>query len=234
MTVEEWRPVLGYEGKYEVSDQGEVRSLDRMINGPHGPRRWKGRILKKKPSKIGGYGMVSLRDSGRDRYVSVHTLVLESFVGPRPEENVCRHLDGNPSNDRLENLRWGTQKENIQDSIKHGTHHWTNREKICPRGHEMTGINRIKTKNPNVHICKTCMRIRSWERNNPGEDVEREAERIYNDVLSGVKRTRKKSHCKNGHPMKGDNVSYRKSGKRDCRQCNRDRAKKQYEKSKLQ
>lgn len=232
MTVEEWRPVVGYEEKYEVSNQGAVRSLDRVIGGPHGHRKWKGRKLKPHPAKAGGYDMVSLRDGGRDRYVSVHTIVLEAFVGPRPEGKLCRHLNGDPTDNRLENLRWGTQKENAQDSILHGTNYQMNREKVCPRGHKIEGANRINTTNPNLYICKTCMRMRAWERNHPGEDVEKEAERIHNDVLSGIKRTRKKSHCKRGHAMKGDNVSYRKDGSRDCKQCSRDRANEYYRKSK--
>lgn len=50
----------------------------------------------------------------------VHTLVLEAFVGPAPSNHMCRHLDGTRDNNRLENLRWGTNRENVADRIRHG------------------------------------------------------------------------------------------------------------------
>lgn len=69
-----------------------------------------------------GYDRVHIRDKFNNRHsIDVHQLVLMAFVGPKPEGYVCRHLDGNPHNNNLENLCWGTQKENSQDAIKHGT-----------------------------------------------------------------------------------------------------------------
>ena len=58
-----------------------------------------------------------------DRCVTrkVHHLVLEAFDGPCPEGMVCRHLNGNPADNRAENLKWGTEKENNEDKIRHGT-----------------------------------------------------------------------------------------------------------------
>ena len=58
---------------------------------------------------------------GKSCYVLIHRLVLEAFVGPCPVGMECRHLDGNPENNRLENLKWGTHKENVADSKRHGT-----------------------------------------------------------------------------------------------------------------
>lgn len=68
------------------------------------------------------YFMVNLFRNRKRYNFYVHHLVLETFVELRPPGMECRHLDGNPANNRLENLRWGTHKENGQDSIRHKTH----------------------------------------------------------------------------------------------------------------
>lgn len=107
MENEEWRKVVGFEGLYEVSNQGSVRSLDRMTNGPHGPRSIKGRILKPSTHSTSGYKLVTLRNSGKDRSTSVHSLMAEAFLGPRPDRNsVVAYIDGNPENTSLDNLAW--------------------------------------------------------------------------------------------------------------------------------
>ena len=80
---------------------------------------------KQKPMRLhNGYYRVNLRDGcipAKTHVEPVHKLVLETFIGPRPEGFVCRHLNGNALDNRLENLCWGTPKENAQDSIRHGT-----------------------------------------------------------------------------------------------------------------
>ena len=75
-----------------------------------------------KPELREGYKLVKLCADGKETTLSVHRLVLEAFEGPCPPGNECRHLDGNPTNNRLDNLKWGTPSENQADSIKHGTH----------------------------------------------------------------------------------------------------------------
>lgn len=100
-----WKPVVGHSG-YEASDQGRVRSLLRGI-----------RILRPGLAS-NGYWTVALR--GR-KTRTVHSLVLEAFVGPRPEGMEVRHLDGNRLNACLSNLRYGTRVENAADSDRHGT-----------------------------------------------------------------------------------------------------------------
>lgn len=107
LTTERWLPVVGYEGRYEVSDLGRVRSLLRGCHflAPH--------------TKDRGHLQVTLR--GEKRHHSVHRLVLAAFVGPCPAGMMCRHLNGIPTDNRLENLRWGTAEENIADMRLHGT-----------------------------------------------------------------------------------------------------------------
>lgn len=119
---EHWKPVLGYESFYEVSDQGRVRSLDREV--PHrksGFLRLRGRVLVENGSHAGGYRQVMLSNGGKLVARKIHRLVLESFVGPKPEGAEARHVDGNPANNRLTNLCWGTHAENEKDKRLHGT-----------------------------------------------------------------------------------------------------------------
>lgn len=108
-TPERWLPVRGYEGLYEVSDLGRVRSLDRIVSGP---RTWRGRILTPTLNNVGYLG-VMLSDGIRGVVLRrVHRLVLDAFCRPpRPGEQ-ANHRDFNKTNNRLENLEWTTPREN--------------------------------------------------------------------------------------------------------------------------
>lgn len=116
---EVWRPVVGYERHYEVSSDGAVRSVDRVLDksdGTRQPRR--GQLLTPTPSGK-GYLSVMLRFAKR-RYV--HSLVCEAFHGPRPSDShEAAHGNGDRLDNRASNLRWATKPENQQDSIRHGT-----------------------------------------------------------------------------------------------------------------
>lgn len=105
----EWRPVPGYEGLFEVSDDGRVRSITRVIKSGLGKRTLKGRELK--PSTHAkGYKLVSLRANNKRRSTAIHILVAEAFLGPRPDDSwVVTHIDGNPTNNRPDNLMWVTR-----------------------------------------------------------------------------------------------------------------------------
>ena len=85
--------------------------LGRPVNG--------GLLLQRKD----GFGRldVSLQVNNKARRFLVHRLVLEAFVGSCPAGMVCRHLDGNPANNHINTLKWGTQSENAKDAVKHGT-----------------------------------------------------------------------------------------------------------------
>lgn len=158
--TEQWKPVAGYEGIYEVSDQGRVRSLDRTIVYRDG-RVWraKGKMLNPSRAKDGGYPVVVLSQHSKRAHHYVHRLVLETFVGPPPEGMECRHMDGNPENNTVENLRWGTRYENIHDQIRHRTHTKFKERTHCPHGHEYTPENTyVNTKGSPV--CRTCTRSR--------------------------------------------------------------------------
>lgn len=116
---EQWLPVVGYLGTYEVSDLGRVRSLTRRVLHKDGKSSLRqGRVLS--PGVLrnrGGYLVVNLQRA----MCRVHRLVLQAFVGPCPEGHVGAHLDGDPANNCLENLAWKTPAENEEDKTRHGT-----------------------------------------------------------------------------------------------------------------
>lgn len=116
---ESWRKVVGFEGFYEVSDLGRIRSLARMT--PAGARG--GRILK--PMKSGrGYLAVTLCLEGLKGRDYVHRIVLTAFRGPCPEGMEARHFpDFHKTNNRLANLSWATSSVNAQDRDQHGEKH---------------------------------------------------------------------------------------------------------------
>lgn len=157
MTEERWLPVVGWEGLYEVSDHGRVRSLPRRAPNPGtgGYRDWPGTVRSQFDHKL-GYKMVRLHRDGERKSKYVHALVLEAFVGARPDGGMygC-HNDGDPTNNVVVNLRWGTPSSNQQDAIRHGTHagiartHCRNRHAYTPEntGYAPNGQRRC-------HICR--------------------------------------------------------------------------------
>lgn len=112
----EWKSVPGYEA-YEVSDSGQVRR--------------RGRLLRGSPGK-NGYPVVHLRAPEGGRRAYVHQLVLEAFVGPRPDGAVACHADGTRTNNQVSNLRWDSQSANMGDARRHGT---IGQKERCVNGH---------------------------------------------------------------------------------------------------
>lgn len=112
--AEVWKSVAGFDA-YEVSDRGRV---SRVIRDAHGNVIWR-RILKGSMSKP-GYRRVSLYQGGRVRYARVHTLVAETFIGPRPDGMMALHKDDCKANNRLENLYYGSPGDNLNDAIRNG------------------------------------------------------------------------------------------------------------------
>lgn len=116
--TENWRAIPGYPG-YEVSDQGRVRSLDRIIDSAGDDRR--GSYRRRFPGRILSVGLDSrgyLRCSHVGR---VHVLIMLAFVGMPPEGMEVCHINGDQTDNRLENLRYGTRANNMEDAIVHGT-----------------------------------------------------------------------------------------------------------------
>lgn len=153
--TENWLPIPGFEGRYEVSDQGRVRSL---ASGT--PRLVSTRI------GFGGYRRVTLYLNGRRWHRTVHVLVALAFIGPRPDGMEVRHLDGDQLNNCRSNLTYGTPTENHLDTVRHGRNPSANKTH-CPSGHPYSPENTLyERKRPGVlgRRCRTCRneRQRAW------------------------------------------------------------------------
>jgi hypothetical protein len=115
---EEWRSVPGFEGSYEVSDLGRVRSLPRLDTRG---RKWKGKILSTNAANSLGHHSVMLYRGSKWTKYWLHRLVLAVFVGPADQGAHGCHKNGDVCDNRLDNLLWGTAKENAQHKYEHGT-----------------------------------------------------------------------------------------------------------------
>jgi hypothetical protein len=116
----QWRPVVGYEGTYEVSNGGQVRSVDRTITFTDGRvRKYAGKQLSR--YQADGYWKVTLKQQDTGNRVHVHVLVAAAFRGPCPDGQEVCHNDGDRGNCRAGNLRYDTHEGNLADCIAHGT-----------------------------------------------------------------------------------------------------------------
>lgn len=156
---ENWLPVPGYEGLYDVSDLGRVRSLPRNTTS--------GKILK-----FGwhahGYPQVTLWRDGKGWHPCIHQIVTLAFLGPRPDGLEVRHLDDDPLNNTLANLVYGTRSENKLDTVRLGTHYEANKTH-CKYGHEYTAENTYRAPGtPNKRHCRTCIahQVKEWKTRN--------------------------------------------------------------------
>ena len=113
--MEVWKPIPSEPG-YEVSDLGRVRSSDRVVDTVRGAWRYRGKVLKPGRTKSGHLTVACGKGNSR----SVHVLVLEAFVGPRPDGCECLHKDDVPDDNRLERLRWGTRSDNMREAWANG------------------------------------------------------------------------------------------------------------------
>lgn len=144
--AEEWRAVPGYDGRYEVSSWARVR------------RRSDGRHLSRSVLRSGGYPAVSLNR----QKIAVHLIVGPVFLGDPdpsiPGRPVIRHLNGDPTDCRPENLAWGSESENARDRVAHGRDAYARRDQ-CSNGHRYTPENTYRRPSkPNVRRCRTCDR----------------------------------------------------------------------------
>ena len=156
----EWRPVLGWEGLYEVSSTGRVRSLDRTTVTSAGvPKAYKGRELAPGVNSSGRLTVI-LNRPGETKSRSVHRLVAEAFC--TGSGSVVRHLDDNPMNNNSWNLAWGSYSDNQYDRVcngiyRNGMTEWTH----CRVGHEYTEENTYRPPSrPNQRNCRACIRRR--------------------------------------------------------------------------
>lgn len=152
---ERWAAIQGWNGYYEVSDLGRVRSLTRVIPHPYsGYMTISGRILKDSADRK-GYRNVDLRRSGVREHSKVHRLVAKAFVpGEAPGLEVC-HGNSIRDDNRAVNLRWDTHAANMRDTIDHGNNPYS-AETHCPSGHVYNEANTSIRAGGRRRACRIC------------------------------------------------------------------------------
>lgn len=117
---EQWKAVVGFEGLYEVSDLGRVRSLDRVVDTPQGSASIRG-VMLRLHNPGNGYRQVGLSSAGKVRRASVHRLVLKAFTGDPPEDRPhVNHINFDRDDNRLVNLEYCSPTENMKHSSASG------------------------------------------------------------------------------------------------------------------
>lgn len=119
---ERWKQVVRWEGYYLVSSHGRVKSEARMIRCSNGKTCQIQARIRRLGKQKSGHLNVTLWKNGKQETCLVHQLVMEAFVGPCPPGMEVRHFpDRDPTNNRLDNLQYGTRQENMEDRTIHGT-----------------------------------------------------------------------------------------------------------------
>lgn len=188
---EQWLPMPGYEDIYEISDHGRCRSKDRFV--PHsrgGVSRLPAREIK---GSVGSNSYRRFRLSRDGKFVRIlaHRAVLIAFRGPAPAGMVGCHNDGDPSNNRLSNLRWDTGSANSLDSIRHGTH-WKASVTHCSRGHRYVPESTLR--HHGRRACRACVRANTAIRRRarkglaPLASFQQLSDWAYADIVAGIDR----------------------------------------------
>lgn len=158
--VASWLPIPTWEGFYSVSTQGQVLSLSRTVTRRDGsPLTIAGGQRKLVTNPETGHLAVVLRSPGRVQTRLVAHLILETFVGPRPEGMQCCHWDDDPAHNHLSNLRWDTPSANQLDRTRNGGCVNANKT-FCPREHVLIPPNLVASSLPR-RDCLACARAHS-------------------------------------------------------------------------
>ena len=169
MPNEQWKNIPGYEGVYQVSDHGRIKSL---------PRPWQKQIRFLNPwLNSTGYRLVDLYNGNNSKPIKhhIHSLVLTAFTGKRPNGMECRHLDGNRQNNQLYNLCWGTASQNQQDRLIHKT--------------DNSGSKQWQAKLTDSNIYKIKQLLKQGRNNNHGPKITyKEIAQIFDVHLSTIGR----------------------------------------------
>lgn len=142
--MERWKDIAGYEDRYEISTHGRVRN------------KLTGRV-RSCTVDSSGYPQVDLKIDGVRKMYKVHRLVAAAFI-PNPNgHSMVLHADDVPTNNHVNNLRWGTREQNALDMINNGNHNMK-RKTHCPQGHEYNE-NNTQHKPDGRRACRTCARL---------------------------------------------------------------------------
>lgn len=197
----EWLPVPGFEDRYEVSNSGEVRN------------RTTG-YVRKQHADSSGHLRIGLWNGKTMVTAKVHRLVARAFIGePSDGQEVC-HSDGNPSNNSVGNLRWGTRAENVADRIKHGRTFRGGSPRLIPESEWEAIVDRARKGERKRLIA---------EDYGVTEDVIRRIVQQQAPDLIGVR-----MNCLNGHPWTDENTFFERPGVKRCRICVKANAHRKY------
>lgn len=207
---EEWRPIPGYEGIYEVSSMGRVYSVRRRITHKNGATSLVGGRILKGGTLVSGHKTVTLAGSKeKQRTQLVHRIVLEAFVGPCPEDMEACHWNDIPGDNRLANLRWASRTENMYDRSRNGKdNNATKNATECARGHAFDEENTIVYSDGH-RACRKCKnsaerrRHAEWRTKNPIPE---------------------RTHCKRGHLLEDPNLRKSHLPRKACVACHRGNA----------
>jgi hypothetical protein len=137
MNVEIWKAIPEFEGLYEVSSLGRIRSLDRIVEkrdrhtGAVMKQLYRGKILKQNERGDCGHLYVHIGVCGKKKKISVHRAVLLAFVGEAPEGFEACHNNGDAKDNRISNLRWDTHLNNNRDRKAHGHYSDNEQHPMC-------------------------------------------------------------------------------------------------------
>lgn len=182
---EVWKDIPGWDGCYQASDHGRVKSLSRFVQD-------KG-ILRRVPERILAFGSngrghltVNLWKENRPSKYYVHELVALIFIGPRPEGLHVLHYDDDKLNNHVSNLRYGTQSDNQNDRVRNGNHHNANKV-MCPFGHTLCEPNLVAASlRKGIRACLACNRARARLRKPRYKDwtIQELSDLVYKEIMA--------------------------------------------------
>lgn len=169
LTDEQWKPIPGWEGYYEASTHGRIRSLARTVIRGGRTLRLTTKILAPNEHHS-GYRRVVFSRAGIRVERLLHAVIAETFHGPRPDGLEVLHRDGDQENNAPSNLRYGTSAENSRDTVDHGNHPLRARTH-CPLGHVLAEPNLVAAELRRGHRkCRACNTARSYAHRNRLDD----------------------------------------------------------------
>ena len=135
---EVWADIKGYEGLYQISTFGNVKSLSRSVKHSNGGTKiLRERMLKTKINSTTGYKEISLSKDGKQKYHLIHKLIAEAFIDNPHRLPVVNHIDGCKTNNDIFNLEWATYSENIRHAFANGLSHNNMTNEISRAGNEV-------------------------------------------------------------------------------------------------